>query len=122
MREVAEIQKDKRVSIGLIKTFPGGLLMMQGTVKLTGQAGRKTYNLIFTVEPGEDRKPYMEHASITPIVGSRLAGWEEMSELKDILWKDEEQCYQIFPKKSQYVNLKEDCLHIWRNLRGEEVG
>ena len=42
-----------------------------------------------------------------------------MEELKEIIWQDEEECYQIFPKKSQYVNLWET-LHIWRDLPEEK--
>ena len=53
------------------------------------------------------------------VVGNRLPGWAEMEELKEIIWQDEEECYQIFPKKSQYVNLWET-LHIWRDLPEEK--
>ena len=40
---------------------------------------------------------------------------EEMKAIKDIFFNDEEECYQVFPKKSEYVNLHPYCMHIWRD-------
>ena len=66
-----------------------------------------------------------EHVSVCPI--GRCPTWDEMCTVKDIFWNDEEECIQIHPKKSQYVNFAEHCLHIWRckdgmNLPGVEHG
>lgn len=41
--------------------------------------------------------------------------------LKDIFFDDEEEVYQIHPKKSEYVNLSENCLHLWKPI-GHELG
>jgi len=115
MRKFEEIAKDKRVEIE--HAGPGWFV---GTVKLTGEHGRRMYHVIFSVEPGRPGKePAREHASISRVVGNRLPGWAEMEELKEIIWEDEEECYQLFPKKSQYVNLWET-LHIWRDLPEEK--
>ncbi len=43
-----------------------------------------------------------------------------MCTLKDIFFDDEEEAYQIHPKKSQYVNGVENCLHLWKPI-GHEI-
>lgn len=57
-----------------------------------------------------------DHVSICPT--GRLPTWSEMCKVKDMFFYDEEECYQMFPKKSEYVNLAKNCLHIWRNVDG----
>ena len=58
-----------------------------------------------------------DHVSICP--NKRTPSWEEMCAIKDIFFYDEEECYQVFPKKSEYVNIMENCLHIWRDTKKE---
>ena len=59
----------------------------------------------------------MEHVSIE-LYARRLPTWNEMCEVKDIFWNDEEQVVQIHPKKSEYINLTE-ALHLWRPVDGD---
>lgn len=59
-----------------------------------------------------------EHVSVSPYNG-KMPTWEEMCEIKDIFWNDEEEVIQIHPKKSEYVNMMENCLHLWRNTKIE---
>ncbi len=59
----------------------------------------------------------MEHVSIEAI-SRRLPTWNEMCEVKDIFWNDEEEVVQIHPKKSEYVNITE-ALHLWRPIDGD---
>lgn len=56
-----------------------------------------------------------EHVSVAPYNQKRTPSWDDMCVIKQVFWKDEEACIQIHPKKSDYVNIKENCLHIWRN-------
>lgn len=42
--------------------------------------------------------------------------WEEMCELKEVFWKDEECVVQYHPPKSEYVNNLSHCLHLWRPI------
>lgn len=55
-----------------------------------------------------------DHVSIAP--KGRCPSWDEMCKVKDMFFYDEEECYQVFPKKSEYVNLHKTCLHIWRDI------
>ena len=39
-----------------------------------------------------------------------------MCVLKDVFWGGEEEVYQIHPKKSEYVNAIDNCLHLWKPI------
>ena len=55
-----------------------------------------------------------EHLSVsTP---TRTPTWEEMCIMKDIFWKDDEECMQVHPKKENYIDNMKYCLHIWRPI------
>lgn len=55
-----------------------------------------------------------EHVSVSPYKG-KLPTWDDMCEIKDMFWDDEEVVIQIHPKKSEYVNILDNCLHLWRH-------
>ena len=60
-----------------------------------------------------------EHVSISiqPKTGSkpiRCPSWEEMCAIKDMFWDAEDVVVQFHPRKSDYVNLHNYCLHLWR--------
>lgn len=55
-----------------------------------------------------------EHISVSPYKG-KLPTWDDMCEIKDMFWEDEEAVIQIHPKKSEYVNIVDNCLHLWRH-------
>ena len=55
-----------------------------------------------------------DHVSIAP--KKRTPTWEEMCKVKDMFFYEEEECFQLFPKKSEYVNIAKTCLHIWRKI------
>ena len=59
-----------------------------------------------------------EHVSVSPYNG-KTPSWVDMCEIKDMFWNDEEAVIQIHPKKSEYVNIKDNCLHLWRNKEME---
>lgn len=56
----------------------------------------------------------MEHVSVSPKKQFRIPSWDDMCALKDIFFADEEEVYQIHPKKSEYVNMVGNCLHLWK--------
>ena len=53
-----------------------------------------------------------EHLSVS--MPSRTPSWEQMCKMKDIFWGEDEACVQYHPKKEDYVNMHQHCLHIWR--------
>ena len=61
-----------------------------------------------------DNEDGMEHVSLAPKRRFKIPTWDDMCTLKDIFFEDEEEAYQIHPRKSEYVNIKENCLHLWK--------
>ena len=59
-----------------------------------------------------------EHVSVCP--ENRCPDWEEMCKIKDMFWNDDETVVQYHPAKSSYVNLMQNCLHLWRPI-GQEI-
>lgn len=56
-----------------------------------------------------------EHISISPF--KRVTpSWADMCELKDMFFNDDEVVVQYHPAKSEYVNNKDNCLHLWRPI------
>ena len=53
-----------------------------------------------------------EHVSAS--TKTRCLTWEEMCEIKDIFFNEDEAVIQIHPPQSEYVNNHEYCLHLWR--------
>ena len=59
-----------------------------------------------------------EHVSVCP--SNRLPDWDEMCEIKDMFWNEDEVVMQLHPAKSNYVNLMSNCLHLWKPI-GQEI-
>lgn len=111
MRPLEEIADNPRVTV---ITMPDKGLT--GYIRLRKSGKPRDYTLIIGADETSDSgRIHLEHASIACFDHSHIPSWEEMCECKNIIWKDEEECYQVFPKKSQYVNLMKNCMHIWRD-------
>lgn len=54
-----------------------------------------------------------EHVSVSR-PNAKIPTWEEMCAIKDMFFREEEVVVQYHPKKSEYVNIHEGCLHLWR--------
>ena len=55
-----------------------------------------------------------EHLSVS--FDDMLPDWNYMQKMKEMFWKDDEECFQLHPKKENYINNHNYCLHIWRPL------
>lgn len=99
MREPKEIRKR------LPYVIPVGAGIMQSEIVINKLKG----SVVFS-----DDENGWEHVSFSPYNG-KMPTWDDMCKLKELFWKDEEEVIQIHPKKSEYVNMMENCLHLWRN-------
>lgn len=61
-----------------------------------------------------ERREGWEHVAVATVFSCPT--WEEMCEIKDFFWEEEETVIQYHPKKSEYVNVCYTCLHLWRPL------
>ncbi len=100
MKSIESIIKNDRVRI---------IIQEDGYIagKLKTDKG-STLSFIF----GSDEDGY-EHLSVSKI--NRLPDWEELLSARYVFWEDEEEVIQILPKKSEYVNIHKNCLHLWRH-------
>ena len=54
-----------------------------------------------------------EHVSVSPYDRSIMPSWDDMCKVKSIFWEDDDMALQFHPKKSEYVNMVDNCLHLW---------
>lgn len=66
-----------------------------------------------------DNENGMEHVSVSPLKKFRIPSWDDMCVLKNIFFYDEEETYQVHPKKSEHINIKQNCLHLWKPIGHE---
>jgi hypothetical protein len=63
--------------------------------------------------------PVWEHVSVTVrnrkmVQLKRCPTWEEMVFVKNTFWPDDQTVIQIHPPLTDYVNINDYCLHLWR--------
>ena len=59
-----------------------------------------------------------EHVSVS--MKDKTPSWEMMCIIKEMFFDDYEVVMQLHPKKADYINLHEHCLHLWRP-RGSKI-
>ena len=50
----------------------------------------------------------------------KIPTWEQIVDVKREFFKPDEECIHFIPADSEYVNLKEDCMHIFHPLLDKE--
>lgn len=105
MKKLREIRRAEGMKVEDAVITGGGY----GDVTINGWTG----SVIWGME--EDG---WEHVSVSPYDKKITPSWDDMCRLKDIFFKDEEVVIQIHPKKSEYINKVENCLHLWRPKTG----
>ena len=81
-----------------------------GVVELTDYTTEQNVTKRFAIGSGE-----WEHVCITH--ENNIPEYEELVKLKEIAWKTSEIAMQVHPPKSEYVNIDQYELHLWRNKR-----
>lgn len=62
----------------------------------------------------KDEDTGWEHVSVSLDNDGRIPSWEEMCFVKELFWDDTDCVVQFHPAKQDYVNVKNNCLHLWR--------
>lgn len=98
-------------SIEEIKRTPN--LIIEAETDNDGMGGKyydkysnKWLNFIFSYQLG------WEHLSVS--MPGKTPSWDQMCVMKNIFWNEDEACVEYHPKKEEYVNDHEHCLHIWK--------
>lgn len=61
-----------------------------------------------------------QHVSVSLEFETKTPNWQMMCKIKDLFWEPEDAVIQIHPPHSEYVNMHEYCLHLWRCTDGRE--
>lgn len=101
MRPLIELHKIKALTINMEGLDGGCGVIRHG--KLTG-------SVIWSFGGG------WEHVSIAPFNRKYTPSWDDMCYIKDMFFKPEEWAVQYHPAKSEYVNIVENRLHLWRPI------
>jgi hypothetical protein len=83
------------------------------------QANKTVLNVIASIDQGHYAS--WEHVSVHGVDADGkqyTPSWDEMCFVKDIFFEEQDVVIQIHPKKRDYVNLHQHCLHLWRSLDG----
>lgn len=103
MKTFDEIKKNPKLEFTMAGIDGGaGILHMTGLRHCT---------VVFSCAGG------WEHVSVCP--RNRLPDWEEMCQIKDMFWNEEECVVQFHPPKSEHVNNMANCLHLWKPIGRE---
>ena len=62
----------------------------------------------------------LEHVSAKGVFAGNTytPSWDEMCFVKDQFFDEEEVVIQLHPKRSEYVNMSKNTLHLWREVNG----
>ena len=63
-------------------------------------------------DPDDPMSGGWEHVSVS--TATRCPTWEEMCEVKDLFWSEDEAVIQFHPPRAEYVNNHRYCLHLWK--------
>lgn len=81
-----------------------------GRFQLPGPCGQILRIIASSGDPGNGID--WEHVSVS--LHNRCPNWQEMCYVKDLFWDAEETVMQLHPPRSQYVNVHDYVLHLWR--------
>lgn len=84
-----------------------------GCFQVPGPCGQTLRIVAVEARPWEgELSDKWDHVSVS--LANRTPNWQEMCFVKELFWDDEDTVVQYHPPKSQYVNIHERVLHLWR--------
>ena len=54
------------------------------------------------------------NTSVSPEKSKQTPRWEEMCKIKELFFEDDETVIQYIVAKKDNINVKENCLHLWK--------
>jgi hypothetical protein len=62
-----------------------------------------------------------KHVSVSIEYERHPPTWAIMCKIKDLFWEPEDVVIQYHPRKSEYVNMAVNCLHLWQPFDGQRA-
>lgn len=90
-----------------------------GAFFIPSPVDKKPLKVVATIVLDSEGRPLWDHVSVSR--KNRCPNWAEMCEAKRFFFMPEDCVIQYHPPQSQYVNLHETCLHLWRHYRPIEM-
>lgn len=91
-------------------------------VPISASGGRRLHVIANAAPPegevGEELAGW-DHVSVSVDGSRKPPSWDEMCAVKRLFWEPEACVVQFHPPESDYVNIHEGCLHLWRRVGGE---
>lgn len=100
--KLRDVENEKRI-YGNIGDNGNGIFK----IKIDGT----TYHIIVSNGGG------WEHVSVSN--EKHIPSWKVMCKIKDLFFFENETVIQYHPKKSDYINNHNNCLHLWRPIEKE---
>lgn len=94
--------------------LPHGHGDLFGFFVIPANIGAKRPYTLRCIASAGDGEITWEHVSVSTAL--RCPTWDEMCMVKSLFWDREDVVVQYHPRESEYVNLHEFCLHLWRPL------
>lgn len=118
MKSWDEISQDKRLLKQKVDVDPinRNRFSGEGWLVLNPKKVSEAAKVIFG---SHEQGGIMEHISVS--FPNRNPTWDEMCIAKDVFWPEEEECYELHPKRSEYINIHPHCLHIWRKKPPKQI-
>lgn len=115
-KDWSAIEKNRRC-VGIYQSSPGDTFGM-----FIFATGNKNIRVIAV----DGQETGWEHVSVSIAVRqndgtgkTRMPTWEEMCEVKALFWEPDECVVQFHPPESEYVNIHQHVLHLWRCVNAE---
>lgn len=102
MRSLEEIYNATNLKINQIGSDGGSGIIYRGTKPFA--------TVVFSYGGG------WEHISMAPLKRSKMPTWDDMCRLKDMFFYEDEVVVQYHPAKKDYVNMIQNCLHLWKPI------
>lgn len=109
MRNKNDILTDKRV-LKIYKNIDNGII---SKIKLEVRSYKASDKCLVQLTCVDG----WEHLSVSH--SNKIPNWITMQEMKEMFFKDDEECFQFHPTKDNYINNNEYTLHIWRRKDGK---
>jgi len=75
------------------------------------------FTVMFTVE-NHGTSAY-QHLSVSR--KERYPSWDEIVLFRSLFFEDDDEIVQVIPKESDYVNVHDNCFHMWLDISGPHM-
>jgi len=108
MKDLRQLNRYRYSELEELMVQPGSKRRVIGAFEIP----LKSKEVALVIADNGVRSPDWEHVSVS--LPYRCLTWDEMCEIKDMFFNQEETVIQIHPAKKDYVNFHPYCLHLWK--------